>query len=270
MVLSAWLTVATALAGVSAPKPQLSERNPDAQTIIQRSVEANQADWNAAPLYDHFERDVTPGDTKTYQILMIDGSPYRRLVRVNGHPLTREQQQEEQRKLAQATSQRRAESPAERASRIADWQRGRKRDQIMIEQLTKAFRFAMVGEGTSAGRRVYVLRATPRKDYQPPNRDAQVLTGMQGELWIDEQTFQWVKVKARVIHPVSIDGFLAEVEPGTYFELEKKPVGDGIWLPTHFEMKSQSRILGIFPHHEAQNETYFDYTRADRKERAAL
>lgn len=41
-------------------------------------------------------------------------------------------------------------------------------------------------------------------------------------------------VEATVIHPVSIEGFLAQVEPGTQFKLEKMPVADGIWLPKHF------------------------------------
>jgi hypothetical protein len=47
---------------------------------------------------------------------------------------------------------------------------------------------------------------------------------MQGKLWIDKDSFQWVKVEAQVMHPVSIEGFLAKVEPGTHFELEKEPV----------------------------------------------
>jgi hypothetical protein len=41
--------------------------------------------------------------------------------------------------------------------------------------------------------------------------ESKVLTGMEGKLWIDKKTLQWVKVEATVIHPVSIGGFLAEV-----------------------------------------------------------
>ena len=62
-------------------------------TIIQRSVEANAADWKAAPDYDFVERDRQPrGGTKTYEELMILGSPYERLIAVNGKPLLPEQQ----------------------------------------------------------------------------------------------------------------------------------------------------------------------------------
>ena len=42
-----------------------------------------------------------------------------------------------------------------------------------------------------------------------------------------------LKVEVTVIRPVSIDGFPAEVEPGTHFELEKAPVTDSIRLRKH-------------------------------------
>jgi hypothetical protein len=62
-------------------------------------------------------------------------------------------------------------------------------------------RFLLVGKRTLGGHHVFVLKATPRKDYKPPNRDCEALTGMEGTLWIDQKTFQWVKVEAHVIHP---------------------------------------------------------------------
>ncbi len=97
-----------------------------------------------------------------------------------------------------------------------------------------AFDFKLLGETRLNGDDVYALQATPRPGYHPPNMETQVLTGMQGELWIDKDIFQWVKVEAQVTHPLSIEGFLAKVEPGTHFELEKAPVARGVWLPTHF------------------------------------
>ena len=113
----------------------------------------------------------------------------------------------------------------------------------MMEQLTKALDFKLAGEQKLGAQDVYVLKATPHPGYEPPNNEAKVLTGMEGKLWIDKQTFQWLKVEATVIRPVSIGGFLAEVEPGTHFELEKMPVAGNIWLPKHFAMKSQAKIF---------------------------
>jgi hypothetical protein len=237
----------------------------DAKTIIQRSVEANARDWKAAPDYDNYERDLQPGGgTKTYEVMMILGSPYQRLVAVNGKPLPAEQQKQEQQKLDATIAQRRNESPSEKAERIAKYEKDRKRDHLLMEQLTQAFDFVVTGEKKLNGRDVYVLKATPRKGYQPPNMETEVLTGMQGMLWIDKKTFQWVKVEAQVLHPVSIEGFLAKVEPGTRFELEKMPVEDDIWLPTHFSMKAQAKVLFFFSHKSQADETYYGYHKANQ------
>jgi hypothetical protein len=236
----------------------------DVQTIIERSVIANQNDWNAAPNYTYFDRVQTGGKgSKTYHDLMIDGSPYEDLVAISGKPLLPDLQKAEQTKLESAIKQRRNESEQERVERIARYEKGRQRDSLMMEQLTEAFDFRLVGTQRLDGFDVYVLKATPRPGYQPPNLETEALTGMQGKVWIDQKTFQWVKVEAEVVHAVSIEGFLARVEPGTRFELEKMPVTDHVWLPKHFSMKSRARILFLFQSRRQEDDTYFGYGKAD-------
>lgn len=132
----------------------------------------------------------------------------------------------------------------------------------MLEQMTSAFDFHLVGKRTLDGHKVYVLKATPRKGYKPPDRNSQVLTGMEGTLWIDQKTFQWVKVEAHVIHPVKIEGFVAEVEPGTRFEVEKRPVTSDIWLASHYSMTSRAKVMLLIPHKGAEDDTFFNYHRA--------
>lgn len=233
---------------------------PDVQTIIQRSVEANQRDWDAAPRFDYSEREgAADGSTRTYREMMILGSLYERLIAVDGRPVPSEQQAAEARKLENVIAERSAESPGQRAKRIAKYARERKREYLLLEQLAVAFNFTLAGEETLDAHRVYMLKATPRPDYQPPNVEAAVLTGMQAGLWIDETTFQWVRVEARVIRPIHIAGFLARVEPGTRFLLEKAPVTDTVWLPSRFTMKAKVRVLFLFSHNTQSDETYFDY-----------
>ena len=241
----------------------------DVQTIIQRSVQANNKDWQSASAYSYFERDVQGAGTRTSEVTMILGSPYYRLVAVNGKPLPPEEQVREQQKLEKVTAQRCGESKSERGERIAKYEKERNRDHRLMDEMTKAFNFKLVGEQRSGPFDVYVLQATPKPGYQPPDKETKVLTGMQGELWIDKQTFHWVKVEAEVIHPVSIMGFLARVDPGTRFELEKMPVDNGIWLPQHFAMKSRAKILLFYTSKNQEDETYFDYHKAVDNEAAA-
>lgn len=231
----------------------------DVATIIRKSVEANDRDWKANPLYDYDERDHDAQGTKTYEVTDVLGSPYERLTAIDGRELDASQKAEQQKKYDQMLSQRKAESPAQRAKRIAKFQADRHRDHEMLEQLTKAFDFTLKGEQSMGEHKVYVLNATPHSGYRPPSRNAQVLLGMQGTLWIDEATYQWVKVEAHVIRPVRIEGFLAQVEPGTKFELEKSPVEGDIWLPVHYAMTASAKVLYLLHHHSQEDDTYFNY-----------
>jgi len=196
---------------------------------------------------------------KAYQVTILFGSPYRKLIRVNGKALSSAEQKEQEEKFQNAVRQRRTESASARAHRIAEYEKDRSRDHVLMEQLTRAFDFRVTGQTQVAGRNVYVLSATPRRGYQPPNTEAKVLKGMRGTLWVHQETSQWVKVQAQVISPVTIEGFLATVEPGTMFELEKTPVSDGVWLPKHFSVRSHARVLGLFHHQTYEDDTWSEY-----------
>jgi len=251
-----WLLLTACIAVVFCGHLHAAE---SAQQIIAKSVAANERDWAANPLYSYNEQTKDADGSKTEQVIMLYGSPYHRLLKVHGEPLSRQDQQREQMKFDRAAAERRAESRGARASRIAKFEKSRARDHLMMSQLTRALTFQLIGQSSISGRQVFVLTATPRPDYQPPNMESRVLTGMKGQLWIDTLTYQWVKVEAEVVSPVTIGGFLATVQPGTQFELEKQPVTNDIWLPSHFSVHSQSRILGLFRHSTQEDDRYFDY-----------
>jgi hypothetical protein len=255
------LALVSAIVGAAAISASAASTGPNVQTIIEKSVEANQADFKAAPGFSHRECDRTANGSKTWEVMMIDGSPYQRLIAVNDEPLSKDEDKKEQRKLNEAIAKRKSESAEQRQQRIAKYQKERLRDHAMMQQLTVAFEFKLIDRRTVNSRQVYVLQATPKPGYRPPNMAARVLPGMQGELWIDVETYQWVKVTAEVIHPVSIEGFLAQVEPGTQFELENMPVADGVWLPKHFSMGSHAKVLHLFNRSSEEDETYSDYKR---------
>jgi len=234
-----------------------------ANTIVQRSIEALKSDWQAERKYDNLERDTKNHESRTYRVMMILGSPYKRMEAVNGMPLSPEDQQQEQRKLTAAIAARCGESKVQTERRIETYNKGRDRDHFLMQEMTRAFAFTMLGETTLNGHDAWHLQASPKPGYQPPDREAKVLTGMKGELWIDKSTFQWIQVLAQVIHPVSIEGFLARVEPGTKFKLVRAPVGGGAWFPTQFSYASRVRVLSFVGHNAGDDETYSDYQTAD-------
>jgi hypothetical protein len=192
---------------------------------------------------------------------MIDGSPYQQLVAVNNQPLSAAEKAEQVEKMQKEAARRKHESAQERARRIAKYHAERNRDHQLMSELTKALDFTLIGTQEMELRPAYALEARPRPGYKPPNMETRVLTGMEGRLWIDKETFQWVKVSAWVTRPVSIVGFLARAEPGTYFELEKAPAAPGIWLAKHFQMRSRARILFAFHRRTQEDDAFFNCRR---------
>lgn len=251
-----------ALAGLCAAA--VSER-PDAQQIVKRSLEAMETNWNQAPNFSFHERDVeSKHDSapviKSYEVLMIDGSQYNRLIAVGDKPLTAAEQAEEQRKLQLEIQRRSHESTRERNRRIAKYQKERERDHAMLMAMADAFDFRIVGDEAVNGHDCWVLDATPKRGYQPPDRETRVLTGMRGRLWVDKTQNQWVKVRAEVIKPVSFYGFFAKVGPGTKFELEQEPVADNLWLPSHFSVRVNASAFGFINENSSDDEKYDKYT----------
>lgn len=251
------LLIATALPLRSA-SPKL---DPDqVSALLQKSMEKNQEYWNAAPDYEYVETDQQrDGGTKTYQELMILGSGYERLIAINGKPLSPQRDAQEEQKLNTAISERRNESPEEREQRLAKEEQVRKRDHALIQEIPKGFDFEYLNEQELDGRECYVLQANPKAGYRPPNHETEVLKGARGWIWIDKETYNWVKAEAEVIRPVSIVAYLARVEPGTRFELDMAPVSDGLWMPSHFTMRARAKIFFVFPHESSQDESYYGY-----------
>ena len=236
-----------------------------AKEIVQRSAEVNQRDWDAASGYGYFERRRDGEKTKTYDITMVDGSRYARLVAVDDSPLSPQDEAKEKQRFEAEVSRRSQESAKERSDRIGQYQKERDQDRVMMQELTKAFDFYFSGERKLGHRAVYVLQGTPRGDYHPSSKQAKALTGMQGTLWIDKVNFHWVKAEAVVVRPVWIGGFVARVEPGTRFELEQAPTAEGFWMPIHFSMEAKAKVLFLLSHDEQNDHTYFGYHKSDPK-----
>jgi len=254
-----FLLVALAACGTAA-----AAQTPDVQELIRRSVKAIESDWNQAPNYTFVERDVESKKdrqptVKIYQVLMIEGSPYNRLIAVNDQPLSQADQAVEQQKLNLETARREHESARERNKRMAKYLKERNQNSAMIKAMADAFDFQLTGEETVNGHDCWVLDAKIKPGYQPTSRETKVLTGMSGKLWIDKSQYQWVRVKAEVVKPVNFYGFFAKVGPGTNFMLEQEPVTDKIWLPKRFSMRVKASALGMINENSTDDETYADY-----------
>src|ERR1035438_40223 len=129
----------------------------DPREIVRRSVQLMDHNLAIARNYTFLERSETReldsgAHVKTrkillYDVTMLEGSPYRRLVGKDDHALSPEEERTEQKKLADSIAQRQKETPAARARRIADWEKKRQREREPLDEVPDAFNFQITGEG---------------------------------------------------------------------------------------------------------------------------
>jgi hypothetical protein len=244
-------------------------QQPDAREMIRRSLAASDRNWKIARNYTFLQRteerqidsagQVKSKQVKTHDVTLLEGSPYFRLTERDDHALPPAEEKKEQEKLDKSIAARLKETPAQRERRIRDYEHRRERQRADVAEVPEAFDFRMVGEERVEGRDTWVLDALPRRNYVPRTRDTKILPHVKGRLWIDRQTFQWVKLEAEVIDPVSWGLFLVRLDPGARIQFQQAHVNEEVWLPSQISIKASAR-LGIFKRLRVEeNTTYRNY-----------
>jgi len=247
----------------------LAEAQEDPREIVRRAVQQMQQDLIATRHYDFLQRSETreldsAGHEKSHKILlyevtMLEGSPYRRLVGRDDRPVSDEEAHQEQAKLEDAAAQRKKETPAERQRRIADWEARRQRDREPIAELPEAFDFKMAGHALIAGRDAWVIEATPRPEFHGRTRISKLFPKFRGKLWVDRASYQWLKTEAEVTDNVWWGFFVARLNKGARLSLEITQVDGGEWLPRHFKIDASARVALVKSIHIQLDTTYSNY-----------
>jgi len=258
----AWLAALIGLGGVCA-----AQENP--REIVRQSVAMMDRNLAATRNYTFLERAETreldgDGHVKSrkivqYDVTMQEGSPYRRLVGRDDHALTPEEQRAEQKKLEESIVQRQKESPAQRARRIADWEKKRKREREPIAEVPDAFNFRMAGEGKVDGRDAWIIEAEPRPGYRPRTSVAKLFPKFRGKLWIDKEDHQWVRTQAEVTDSISWGLFIARLAKGSRLDVQMVRVNGEVWLPKRVEAKATARVALVKMYRLETETTYSNY-----------
>jgi len=224
----------------------------DAREIIRNSVAADERNWRIAQNYRYVQRvelrrldsqgGLKSSEVKTYDITFQEGTPYRRLVQKDDHPLPATEERREQESFAKSVADRRQETTAERAKRLSayeqrpDWQRE------AWHELADAFDFRFAGEARLDDALILLIEATPREGYQPRSRTAKLFRSLKARFWVDQRDHQIMKVEAEVMDAIWLGLILVRVAKGSRATLELTRVSDGVWLPDRLHVVASARL----------------------------
>ena len=242
----------------------LSLRGQDATQILRRSIELDAADNERLKNYTynqtneikvHHGKKPDTTEFETYEVTMLGGEPYQRLIAKDGKPLAAKEERKEQEKLDREFVKRQHESPSDKAKKEKEQSEERK----FLTQLPDAYTLHLEGVEQVSGKPAWVIRSEPKPGFRPKGSDAKILTKVRGKVWIDQAEYQWVKAEVETIDTVSITLALLRLAPGTHLTFEQTRVNEEVWLPSHFHLQADARLGYLFKVSGDLEVTYSDY-----------
>lgn len=241
----------------------------DARSIVLRAIEVDRQEQDAALHYTYLQRQETrsidgsgkvkSAHSRTTDFTRLEGSPYRRLVAIDDHPLPPKEERKEEEKLRVSIEERRKETPEDRERRLADWRRRQEQRRAPVKELPDAFDFRMAGEAALDGRPVYVIDATPHPGYKPKQSATAFLPKVKARFWIGKTDGQWMKIEMETLDTISYGGILLRLGKGGRLVVEQTRVNNEVWMLKHVLLRASARVLLVVGVREEIEFTFSDY-----------
>jgi hypothetical protein len=242
--------LALLFAGCCSAQDTGSIEKPDPQEIMRRSLAHWRSNLDAKKNYTYQERqveqeiendgDIKKTEIKTYDVLIIYGNRYEKLIAKDDKPLSEKDQQKEDEKLNKFFDKQKKKSDEDRKKEEAKEQEKFQRE--IADELPRMLTWELAGEDNISGQPTWILNATPRADYHPRSMGGRLLSKISGRVWISETDYQWVKAEATLADDFSVGWFLFKLHKGMHLEFEQTRINDEVWLPKRVFFNGSGRF----------------------------
>jgi hypothetical protein len=252
------LLLASAALGQNVPAPSAKE-------IIQQSVRRNMLNYERLQNYTYFEHDeersydkhgkLTKTERHTFEVLILGGHDYERLVDHDDKPLSPKEAMKEQEKMDKEIAQRQRETAEEKAK----IEKERRAQRKFLDEIPEEFNFQLLGVENVSGKPAWVITGDPKPGYQPKDRGAKLIAKMRGKIWVDQSEYQWVRIEAQAVGTLSYGFGLLRINPGATVRFEQTRVNDEVWLPASASIKVDGRAALFMGIHSEIDLHFRDY-----------
>jgi hypothetical protein len=213
--------------------------------LVRETVQGEVAANNSDAKVMFMDRKESPRGSQTKLMVETRQGMAGMTVAFNDKPLTPEQRQAEEARLAGlASSQEQLKKKQEREKEDAG------RVTRIMKALPDAFLYDPDGtekgsqEVGKVGAELIRLKFRPNPNYVPPSHVEQVLTGMQGLLLIDAKQHRIARIDGTLIKEVGFGwGILGHLDQGGHFLVDQGEVIPGAWEITRMSLSFTGRVL---------------------------
>jgi hypothetical protein len=249
----------------------------DPVEIIRKSVERDRMNNRRAKDYTFVQRmeqrefdksgKVKKVESTTFDVIMIGERPYSRKIAKDDRPLPEKEARKVQEEFDKEIRKRQEESESDRKKRTAEQEKQREEGRRFLLEVPQAFEFKLVGEDKVEGHPVWIIDAKPRPGYKGKAKRWELLTKFHGRLWIDQKEYQWVRVEADTIAPVSFGWLLARLEPGAKLTFQQARINSEVWLPVKATTRLNARLALVKKLNGEIEVTWKDYKKFQTESR---
>jgi hypothetical protein len=221
-----------------------SKSVPDDPAALVRRASSNELHSTAPPYPVRYKlRKQDQKDLTTKEIVETKDGDVARLIAKNDQPLTPAEDKAELARLSNLLAH-----PEIQEHRHKREQEDSGRADEMIRLLPDAFLYTSLGTTAGPNGPAYRLAFKPNPSFHPPDREAEVYHGMEGELWIDQGQERIVKLDAHLIDDVNFGwGILGKLYKGGSLTIEQQDVGHRHWEATLLKLNLTGIALMIKP-----------------------
>ena len=214
---------------------QQPSQSPEAQSIVQRAVEAELAadrDDHTLWRYNVLEK---LEDNSVYEVVDTSQGEVKRKVEQAGKPVSPAEQQAQTAKIQAFLTDAHAQAKQKR-----DGEHDDKSAEKMLNLLPRAFLWNVSAEDATQVK----LHFVPNPAFSPPDIESRVLAAMEGDLIVDRAQHRIATIRGRLSHDVNIGfGLLGKLREGGTFNVERRQLAPNIWQITETHVHIEGRAL---------------------------
>jgi hypothetical protein len=208
-----------------------------------------EADHTDLSIWTYRDHDDVPGTDGTYRTIETRQGTLRRMIELNGRPLSPSATEAETQRIDSYVHDPSAQAKARKNGAHDDAQAAE-----MLKMLPEAFIWSTVSETPE----FTTLSFRPNPNFDPPDMQARVMGAMRGEMVIARNGNRIRTLRGQLSYNILIGfGILAKLYKGGTFDVERRLVGDGHWqiTETHVHIGGHALLLKTIGQQEDEVKT---------------
>ncbi len=209
---------------------------PGALAVVKQAVAAElNAERTDKTPWKYRDHDVEPGKDTVYQVVETPKGDLRRLVELNGKPLSGSAAEKEADRLRTFVN-----SPEELAKRQKAAESDGAQAREFLQSLPEAFVWTIVSESPQAVQ----LKFHPNPDFSPPDMQSRVLSVMAGQMTVAREGNRIQSLRGTLTDDVKFGfGLFGKIDKGGTFNVERRELAPGMWQITETHVHIGGRAL---------------------------